>query len=65
MFLDDAKQVFILKLSIWRPESENREKIQKVLIPVTAFPYKFKFEALQNGAAQDVVCYVTFRDFNE
>ena len=41
VFLDDAKQVFILNFSIWRPESENREKIQRVLILVTAFAYEF------------------------
>ena len=41
MFLDDAKQVFILNFSIWRPESENREKIPSILILVIAIAYKF------------------------
>ena len=48
VFLDDAKQVFILNFSIWRPESENREKIPIILIPGTPFAYEFN-ELIQKG----------------
>ena len=41
MFYDLAEQVFILKISIWRPESENREKSQSVAILITNIAYKF------------------------
>ena len=35
MFLDDAKQVFILNFSIWRPEDENRSKFGTIPHPVS------------------------------
>ena len=41
MFYDLAEQVFILKISIWRPERENREKIQSVAILITNIAYEF------------------------
>ena len=40
--LDDAEQVFILVFDVWMRFHQNREKIQKVVILVTAFVYEFK-----------------------
>ena len=50
MFYDLAEQVFILNLTIWRPERENREKNKRVLIPITAFAYKFNEQPKKAGA---------------
>ena len=41
MFYDLAEEVFILNLTIWKPESENRSKSQSIAILVTAILYKF------------------------
>ena len=60
MFYDLAEEVFILKISIWRPESENRPKRQIVLILVTAFLYKFN-EALRKGGNPDPLCSVEWK----
>ena len=41
MFLDDAEQVFILVFDVWMRFRQNREKIQIILILITAIAYKF------------------------
>ena len=50
MFYDLAEQVFILKISIWKPESENRSKSQIIAILIRAFT---------------VLTFVNLRDLHE
>ena len=62
VFLDVSEQVFILVFDVWMRFHQNREKIQRVLILITAFAYEFN-EAHQKGGIWNVVYFLILSDF--